>query len=286
MEKGRIVLDVDGTIARRDCRLTRGMSRLLRELIGQNWRLFVVTGRTLENIEPRVLEPVRCSLPGSFEMGVFTCEGARRWRWTEQGIAPIAIPEVFPTRAREELAAALESELEFIAGARGVKLLEDPSWWEEALLVFKIGPSLDRAEIIARLESRIPWRGEALRVGAAGKTTIVVTLAQIHKGAALRQIRSELAPEFPVIYIADEFDADGNDAVALRIPGVHYVSVGPSVGRPCDILELGEGPAGTHRFLTILLRYSRTSGAPNYAVIESRLRDARSGWAKPKRRLQ
>jgi hypothetical protein len=274
MIKGTIVVDVDGTITRRDCALGDGRARLFRQLLREGWQLFVVTGRSLDNIEPRVLDPIRGVSPGPFDLGLFTCEGARRWTYTERGAALVAAPEVFTKQSKEEIAARVNDALGRITETNGATVVEVPSWWEDSLLAFKVQPAaMDRREIIRQVQERVLSDGDQLRIGAAGRSTVVITRAEIHKGTALREIRSESPVALPVLYLADEFEPPGNDAVALKVPGILCVSVGGPTHHGRLFADLGHGPAGAYRFLKSLLRLSCDSVASSQDLVAAAVRE-------------
>ncbi len=260
MTRGAIAFDIDGTITRRNGKIGAGMARQLRELIREDWRLVVLTGQTLDNVRPRVLDPVRAASSGPFEMDVYTCEGARLWSFGPDGLSAALAPQWFSPSEREDLSTRSAAILADLAASSNAKILEKPVWWEESLLVFKISvENLDREALVRRIAVRLDAGCRGLRVGAAGRTTIVITRSLVHKGRALGEIRHTAPAGTPVLYLADEFTAPGNDRVALDVRGIFCVSVGETVDDPRILAQPGPGPRGALRFLSALARLTRKS---------------------------
>jgi hypothetical protein len=260
MMPGSIAFDVDGTITRRNGTIGAGMARLFRELMREGWRLVALTGQALENVRPRVLEPVRAVSEDAFEMSVYTCEGARLWSFGPDGPSAVFSPRWFSSSEREDLSARTAAMLADLAASSGARVLEKPVWWEESLLVFKVGPeTLDRGALVQQIAVRLDVGRCGLRVGAAGRTTIVITRSLVHKGRALREIRHTTPAGAPVLYLADEFTLPGNDRVALDVRGIFCVSVGETLADPRIMAQPGLGPRGAFRFLSALARSTRKS---------------------------
>jgi hypothetical protein len=81
---------------------------------------------------------------------------------------------------------------------------------------------------------------------------MVVGRQAVTKASVLAQLVAA-SKKKPVIYLADEFAAPGNDACTLDVANALRLNVGaPLKGSRTAVVEIGGGPAGARRVLTAL----------------------------------
>ena len=128
---GSIAFDIDGTITRRNGTIGGGMARLFCELMRGGWRLVVLTGQALDNVRPRVLDPIRAASAETYQIGVYSCEGARLWSFGPDGTSAVSSPQWFTPNERDDLSTRTSAMLVGLAASCGARILEKPVWWED-----------------------------------------------------------------------------------------------------------------------------------------------------------
>ena len=267
-----VVSDIDGTLAQRDEPIAERTVRLLHALAEERWRIALLTGQHIGNIRPRVIHPMRQALGSDAPcLEIHTCEGARRWIYRNGRLrADTAWNQArrFSELERRAIDQWLGESLWPLLEKGNFQVAQQPQWWEDAVLVLKLeGPDELRACIAHELASRLnvsvldqrPHQTQRrVRVGVAGRTSLVIAPSAASKRSVLEDILGGTYRPDPVLYIADEFVVPGNDAVTLGVPGVIKISVDEAHGPlPAEVLHAGQGPPATDRWLTMLLDETR-----------------------------
>lgn len=264
MQLIRIIFDYDGTLAPREHALDGQMAKLLVEVLHRGWHIAVLTGRTIQYVEQQFVAPL-LDVPGTGLSGVapqirlFTCEGASGWRLSPS--AAVESDPSFPNTQRfspdesRRLESALNRHLDATLARCGLSLVHGPEWWENSLLIFKVSGDLSRrAETADILQSHLA-NDESIRVGVAGKTTIVIAREGLCKSRLLREM---LATEWSTdcnVFVADEFVPPGNDSCVADVERIIKIGVDAEPSRlPAGVLPVhGSGPEATRRWLMRLL---------------------------------
>lgn len=258
---GVIVCDLDGTLALRGRPVPAKTLAVLAALGARGWQVVLLSGQPISNIRRRL--PRRTDAP--IRLDVHTCEGAMRWeyrsgRWAARHSLSSKLP--FGVAVRTWLRRAVEHWLK-AQSPKPIKVIERPQWWERSVLIFRVAAKRPERPRLARELNEFMTRQLSggrrlppLRVGIAGRTTMVVGHRNVHKEAVLRQIVREAGP-LAVIYVADEFAPLGNDACALTVPRLVRINVGRWPKAPRDLVSsVGVGPTAARRFLAALLQSS------------------------------
>jgi hypothetical protein len=260
MQLIRIIFDYDGTLALREHPLDAQMAKLLVEVLHRGWHLAVLTGRNIQYVEQHFVAPlldVPCMnvLRLAPQIRLFTCEGASSWRISQS--ATVERDPSFPNSKRfsqderRRLESNLDRHLSATLAQSSLSLAHGPEWWENSLLIFKVsGDVSNRAVVAGRLQSLLA-SDEPLRVGVAGKTTIVIARKGLCKSWLLCEL---LATEWSAdcnVFVADEFVPPGNDSCVAEIDGIIKVGVDAEPSRlPVSVLPArGSGPEATKRWL-------------------------------------
>lgn len=251
-----LVTDLDGTLARRHEPVSAEMARSLATILPSLRGLAIISGQCAENVRQRVVTAVGSE--GVNRIWIYSCEGACRWTTTKTGIEKdraYSLGREYSKLEQAKLQGAVER---FLGSAEERGMIAEtsrPEWWDDAMMVFKTRRTAASRTALARALRNYLTRDfndRATRVGVAGETTVSICRAGLDKATALWDITTRAGGE-EIIYIGDEFAATGNDAPALRVPGVSVVSVG-NLGTKGNgrIFHAGLGPEGTVEFLRFI----------------------------------
>jgi HAD superfamily hydrolase (TIGR01484 family) len=264
-----LVSDLDGTLTAREAPLSAETADLLISLMDFGWRIVVLTGQHIDNVKIRIVPVLEklCAQRGTLyleALQIYTCEGANRWQFDRYGRLErdesFSRMHSFSQNERKQIENFLNDELAVITQKLPIQLSTKPDWWEDAVLVFKLEGDLSlRPQIARELEAQFDKRINApLRVGTAGKTSMIVAHAHVSKRFVLEEIAGKDPRPDCIVYIGDEFVSPGNDAPTLDVEGIVYINVGQNQSNlPPEVIAAKEiGPEATYHWLEVLLENS------------------------------
>lgn len=265
----RVVCDLDGTLALRDHPVSREMCDLIVGVLSRDWDFAVLTGRQLADVEARVLKPLLATgamkvVDFAAQVQLITCEGAASWLLSPTGSIetdPCYAPGVcFSREEQQQLETCLRNELPLALVHTSLSLAEGPEWWEKSLLVFKVAGDLSQRKRLADLLECRLHASDPIRVGVAGKTTLVVARKKLTKRWAIEEMLGKRWAARCTVFVADEFITPGNDADTADLEGIIKVNVGEDARLPPMVLSAGtRGPDTTKHWLANLLNTERSA---------------------------